>query len=363
MWVCVCTFKCVYVSAKAFPSSLYFYYSLSTCVWLTLELVLFQLVSFFFGYCCVYHFRRGRLGSISFVCFFFLWSERERQTKLSLFLSWLDQHHPLLCVCVYPKVTHFVEHSRPSPVCVGGNDPNWPFLPSCFFFLIKRKILLLLCPFKLKEKKNDSVEFLVIVGKGGFSQLVFLSTYIYKRKCCWFYIWGRLNVRMCFPMFTYFFSLVAPPPHSLLFSSSILFVLRFFLFFKCVFKVSLLEFKSSLDQYCARRPPIRADLYLHPLRLQRHQLDFDKQKKSQKIPENKKEKKLLKHTKNAAHTLWIEFFLLLFFSPFLRIYRKIVVVFCVIRFSSFTPLFSPQYKMLCDLFYYSIFLLLFRITI
>jgi hypothetical protein len=152
-----------------------------------------------------------------------------------------------------------------------------------------------------------------------------------------------LNVRMCFPMFTYFFSLVAPPPHSLLSSSSILFVLRFFLFLKCVFKVSLLGFKSSLDQYCARRPPIQADLYLHPLRLQRHQLDFDKQTKNHKFRKIKKKKKLLMHTKNAAHTLWIVFFFL-FFPLFLRIYRKIVVVFCVIRFSSFTPLFPPSIK-------------------
>lgn len=119
-------------------------------------------------------------------------------------------------------------------------------------------------------------------------------------------------------MFTYFFSLVAPPPHSLLSSSSFLFVLRFFLFFKCVFKVSLLEFKSSLDQYCARRPPIQADLYLHPLRLQRHQLDFDKQKKNHKFRKIKKKKKVTNaHEKCRTHAL-NSVFVFSPFSPYLQ---------------------------------------------
>jgi hypothetical protein len=84
-------------------------------------------------------------------------------------------------------------------------------------------------------------------------------------------------------------------------------------------------------------------------------------KKSQ-IPENKKEKKITNaHEKCRTHALNSVFFL--FFSPFSPYLQKNSCRFLCYPFLFFHSPISPQYKMLCDLFYYSIFLLLFRITI
>jgi hypothetical protein len=83
------------------------------------------------------------------------------------------------------------------------------------------------------------------------------------------------------------------------------------------FKVFYLIAIKLKTQYCARRPPIHADLTSFPL-VQRHQLDIDKRKEknSQKIPEKKLRKNCYKmHTKNAARTHTHTLISVIFFPP------------------------------------------------